>query len=211
MTWFDRAVVASEGIYLRILKQPFVQELKAGTLPPQKFEFYMQQDAVYLRGFAEVLGKIAERLPDERDQERYKIFSYEAMAAEQHLHSHYFSGNPGRAEPACHHYLSYLYATLEREVLPVALASVLPCFVIYQEVGTYIYNTAEMEKNPYRDWIKLYSGTDFKQSVDLAVEITEKYVGPYSEDMLSAYVTAAELEYLFWEGAFEKKRWLKRT
>lgn len=211
MTWFDRAVVASEGIYLSIIKQPFVQELKAGTLPPQKFEFYMQQDAVYLRGFSEVLGKIAERLPDEGDQERYKTFSNEAMAAEQHLHSHYFSGNPGRAEPACHHYLNYLYATLERDVLPVALASVLPCFVIYQEVGTYIYNTAKIENNPYRDWISLYAGAAFKSSVAEAIRITQKYVSTHSAAMLQAYLTAAELEYLFWKGAFEEKRWLKRT
>lgn len=211
MTWFDRAVLASEDIYLKIIKQPFVQELKAGTLPRPKFEFYMQQDALYLRGFAEVLGKIADRLPDAEDSLRYRTFSQEALGAEQHLHAHYLNGKPGRAEPACHHYLSYLFATLERDPLPVALASVLPCFVIYQEVGTYIYNTAETEKNPYRDWIALYSGTAFRASVTAAIEITEKHAGAFSEDMLRAYVTAAELEYLFWDAAFEEKRWLKSS
>lgn len=209
MSWIDRARAESEDIYLEILQLPFIEQLKSGTLAPEKFNFYMEQDALYLRGFSEVLGRIADRLPLEEEKNKYRQFSMEAMTAEQHLHAQYLRGIPGRAEPACHHYLSFLYATLESAPLPLALASVLPCFVIYQEVGSFLYNTAETEKNPYRDWINLYSGTAFKASVDRAIAITEKHVGPYSEDMLRVYVTAAELEYLFWEGAFEEKRWLK--
>jgi len=43
-------------IYQAIIQHPFNEELAQGTLPREKFAFYMQQDALYLADFARALA-----------------------------------------------------------------------------------------------------------------------------------------------------------
>ncbi len=53
---------------------------------------------------------------------------------------------------ACHHYTSYLVATAWSRSYPVVLASLLPCFWIYAEVGKDIVNNSA-PNNPYQAWV----------------------------------------------------------
>ena len=40
-----------EPIWTRIFKHPFLREIKDGTLPLEKFQYYLGQDYLYLEGF----------------------------------------------------------------------------------------------------------------------------------------------------------------
>jgi thiaminase/transcriptional activator TenA len=42
--------------YEQILLHPFNQEMKEGTLPVEKFKFYIYQDSLYLADFAKALA-----------------------------------------------------------------------------------------------------------------------------------------------------------
>ena len=42
----------AEPMWKQIFAQPFLREIKDGTLPLEKFQYYLGQDYLYLEGFA---------------------------------------------------------------------------------------------------------------------------------------------------------------
>ena len=68
------------------------------------------------------------------------------------------------ASPTCLGYTNFLMAQAYGEELPVAFASILPCYVIYNQVGKYIVaqwagkDCEAQAMHPYRKWIELYGG-----------------------------------------------------
>jgi thiaminase/transcriptional activator TenA len=92
-----------------------------------------------------------------------------------------------------------------------AVASVLPCFWIYREVGDYILNNAGPD-NPYREWIDTYAAEEFRKATDTAIEITDEIAAKANEltrsKMTEVFKTSARLEYIFWESAYKKENWI---
>ena len=65
---FSQTMLAdSNGVYEKILKHPFNQELKKGTLDPKKYIFYLVQDSYYLRDFSRALSVLSSKLQDKDD------------------------------------------------------------------------------------------------------------------------------------------------
>ncbi|MGO3267929.1 MAG: thiaminase II, partial [Sphingobacteriaceae bacterium] len=48
MKWTQEAWQRIGPLYQQILDMPFIEHLSDGTLPKEKFQFYMLQDAMYL-------------------------------------------------------------------------------------------------------------------------------------------------------------------
>ncbi|MCQ9903922.1 thiaminase II, partial [Staphylococcus aureus] len=61
MTWSELTWKRIEQYYQSILTMPFVSELADGTLPKEKFQFYMAQDSLYLEHFGRALALIGAR------------------------------------------------------------------------------------------------------------------------------------------------------
>src|SRR6266852_1636672 len=59
----DELWAGIEPIYAKTLQHPFLTGLADGTLPRAKFEFYLQQDALYLDTFSEALKALAAKAP----------------------------------------------------------------------------------------------------------------------------------------------------
>src|ERR687898_2725368 len=68
----------SEQIWQRIESHPFLRELHAGTLPMDRFTYFILQDYVYLLDFAQVLCQGAAKSPD---LETLELFARHALAA----------------------------------------------------------------------------------------------------------------------------------
>ena len=65
MTGFsDQAEQHTAKLQQAVLVHPFNEELSAGTLAPERFKFYLAQDARYLAGFARALAVAAARAPE---------------------------------------------------------------------------------------------------------------------------------------------------
>ena len=58
-SWSRLAWKASYEVYGKILKHPFIKELSAGTLPREKFMYYLGQDALYLKEFGQAMAAAA--------------------------------------------------------------------------------------------------------------------------------------------------------
>lgn len=215
MSWSTEAWAAAAPIYQAILQLPFVQELRAGTLDRNRFQFYLAQDSHYLAHFGRALALLGARAPALADALAFVRFAEGAVVVENALHQSYFQTygvtDTGQPEPACHHYLHFLRSTAALEAVETGMAAVLPCFWIYQEVGTHIYRTQEHPSNPYQQWIDTYAGEEFGRLVRQAIDICDRAAAQATPAqraaMTTAFVTASRLEWQFWDAAYRGWTW----
>lgn len=214
MKWSEQAWKSIEPVYRQIITHPFNTALAAGTLPAEKFSFYIGQDAVYLAAFSRVLAMIAAKAHQSQQVLAFTRFAGTAVVVEQSLHASYFkqlSITRASAAPACFQYTHYLQATAGFEPVEAAMAAVLPCFWIYREVGLHIYAQQAGNDNPYKDWIDTYAGEAFAQAVDEAIGICDAVAADgtaqQQQVMLDAFVTASRMEWHFWNDAWHMRQW----
>lgn len=215
MTWSELTWKQTEDRYQSILNMPFVAELSNGTLPKEKFKFYMAQDSLYLEHFGRALALIAARAHDITDTLNYLQYAETAIVVENALHESYFKDfgltEKGTMQPACHHYVHFLKSTAALDSIEIGMAAVLPCFWIYKKVGDHIYNNLQTENNPYQRWIDTYGGEEFAEAVKQAIDICNKVAAETTpairEKMTDAFITSSRMEYHFWEAAYDLKIW----
>ncbi|WP_080778237.1 thiaminase II [Chryseobacterium phocaeense] len=215
MKWSEYTWKAIEQSYESILDMPFIKELSEGTLPGDKFRFYMAQDSLYLEHFGRTLSLIASKIQNLPDVLAFMRFAENAIVVENALHESYFVDfgvtDKGVLQPACHHYIHFLRSTAAFESVEIAVAAVLPCFWIYREVGDYIYKHQNSVNNPYQKWIETYGGDEFSAAVDQAIAICNRLAENSTEEnrkkMTEAFIMSSRMEFHFWEAAYELKTW----
>lgn len=201
----------------QIHDQPFNLELCSGILPQEKFIYYLVQDSLYLSDYSRALALTAARLTDNQHTQQFIEFALGAIKAERDLHINYLQKHEGlhsnsiEQNPTCFMYTNYLLKMASTASVEEAVASLLPCFWIYQEVGRQILQAQADRNNPYRNWIDLYAGTEFELSVQTAIEIVNELGASASIDiqkkMVTAFARSTQLEWLFWDSAYKQEAW----
>lgn len=208
-----RAWQQVDRIVQAIKQQPFNTELAKGILALDKFAFYIEQDTLYLRDFARCLALIAARAPLQFQRD-FLSFSEGALIAEQEVVHEFFRETyqfkeTGHLSPATLSYTSYLLQTAFFAPVEVAIASVLPCFWVYRDIGLAIAATTTAD-NPYLRWIETYAGEDFNNSVNRAIDIFDTLGSQASAElqtaMLDAFYKSTVLEWHFWNDAYFQTR-----
>lgn len=213
MSWSTKAWGDALPAYNEILKQPFLAELLNGSLPREKFTFYLRQDALYLAGFGRALASIAGRLESLDDSEAFLGFARDTMLVERDLHESYLRNEPResiQASPSCLLYASYVQSQLAGPV-EVSMAAVLPCFWVYKEVGDYLLGRFGAEGTPYQSWIDTYGGEEYAAAVRRCIEICDRAAEKASpgvrEAMTAVYVMGTKMEWMFWDSAYRMEEW----
>lgn len=204
--------------YNAILAMPFNQELMQGTLGTPRFQHYMIQDAHYLEGFARALSLASAKGRHADDVVHFATAAQTAIVVERSLHADFFqkfgisqeSFAETEPSPICEHYVSYLLRIAALEPIEVTLAVLLPCFWVYREVGKHIHARASAE-NPYQAWIDTYAGAEFEQAVDDVIQIVDDVAATSSvttrQRMHHVFQRGVQLEWMFWEGAYQEQAW----
>lgn len=206
------------ALYQKILALPFNQELAQGTLDRQVFCHYVIQDAHYLEAYGRALSVCGAKAYDTEAIIQFTQAAKEAIVIERELHQGFmhefgiqesdFRDTPLTA--ACHHYTSFLTATAWSESYPIVLASLLPCYWIYAEVGKDIVQRS-IADNPYQAWVDTYAGEHFNEEVRKVIHIIDRVAADCDartlEKMHQAYTRGAQLEYLFWDSAYQQRQW----
>lgn len=215
-----RAWERTAGLQEAVVQHPFNTGLADGSLTRERFAFYIVQDARYLVGFAQALSAASSRADDPADAAFLAGAARGALLEERQLHAGYVR-DFGLTEaevagietsPTCLGYTSYLRACALGEPYPVLLAALLPCFWVYQHVGsTILRSTGDDPAHPYRAWIRTYADEEFAESVLAARELTDRVAAASTsegvERMLGAFTTATEYEWMFWDSAWHRERW----
>lgn len=210
MNWSDEAWLAAQPIYDSILNLPFVRELGSGTLPEDKFIFYLQQDALYIENYCRVLAHIASRMPRMDHVKAFLDFAQDGVAVEQAMHGEFLKGYDSVTEksPACLLYTSLLSAQATAPV-EIEAAAVLPCFWVYLRVGKHIASLS-CANNPYKAWIDTYSDPVFDESaraIDICNILAENASTRIRRQMTEIYVQCTRMEWLFWDSAYKLEKW----
>lgn len=202
-------------IFNSILGHGFVDGLRTGRLSKSSFQYYVQQDALYLAEYARAVNQLAARSSNTDIMLRFMQFAQDTIRVERALHDTYFTIygiEAGQAKmPACFAYTNFLLATTAHQSLAVGLAALLPCYWIYPEVGKFIYKQA-ISENPYQTWIDTYAGYVFEESVNEMLVLTEslaRQAGPSERAaMREAFLTSSRMEWYFWNDAYHHNKWL---
>lgn len=208
----------SGDIYPGILKHPFLSGLTSGALPEACFRYYVLQDSTYLKAFGQGLAILASRAdtPD-----AFMMFCEHArttIIVEQALHNEFLSLWGDAPEPPAWNamspngllYTSYLLRVVHERPYHEAVAAFLPCYWIYRNVGNELVSKGS--PNPlYQKWIDTYAGEEFgevvKQVLNLVDTLAEELGEKQKSAMKQHFRRTSELEFLFWDAAWNKTRW----
>ena len=204
------------GIYAAILAHPFVTGLADGSLPRESFEFFVVQDALYLRKYAQSLAAVGSRAPDTTQTEMFARHAAGIVAAELSLHESLLADlgiDPATADaaeeaPTNLAYTSYLLATVTGGSYGEGVGAVLPCYWIYAEVGKHLLERGSPDPR-YQRWIDTYGGDEFGDEAREVIAVTDKLeVGPAERTRIARHFrTTSRYEWMFWDMGYRRESW----
>lgn len=209
----NKAWHKANDVFEAIICHPFNQELMCGILDREKFAYYIEQDAVYLQALARCHALIASKISTPLIKNFLK-HAESALICEQEVVHEFFRKTfdfkeTDHLSPATLSYTSYLLATCSLESVEVGIASVLPCFWVYREVGMHIAKYSA-KQNPYARWIETYASTEFNDAVNEVINIFDQLSLTASNNirnkMVDAFYKSACLEWHFWNDAYNQVR-----
>src|SRR5664279_796880 len=164
-TWTDSLWAEGSASYQAILEHPFLRGLTSGSLDPERFAYYLAQDAHYLRDYARALAVVGAKAPSHALTGMFGRHAAETVQVELALHASLLPALGVSADalesvavsPTTTAYTSYLLATAYAGSFGEALAAVLPCYWIYQRVGDALLRRGSPEPR-YQRWIDTYGG-----------------------------------------------------
>ena len=207
-----------EDVYAQILEHPFLAGLTDGSLDRAAFEFYVVQDAHYLREYARALSVAAARAPAESEIAMFNEHAAGAIAVERSLHDAFFvdfgfgKGELARTPmaPTNLAYTSYLLATAYGGSFADLLGAVLPCYWIYWEVGKALLPQGSPDPL-YARWIETYGGEEFAGVVRSVLALTDRLgpeLSPAERERAGVHFRAtSRYEWMFWEMGYRRERW----
>jgi len=205
-------------VYRAILEHPFLTGLTDGTLPRDRFVFYLIQDSAYLRDFARALEALAAKAPRPEWAALLRTHATETLAEEQVMQQDIFERyGVSKAEqlqapraPDAFAYTSFLLASVDEGSFGEGLASLLPCYWIYWEVGRELGRRGSPEPG-YQQWIDAYSseayGDTVRQVVAIADEVAAGAAPAERERMTRNFEIGSRYEWMFWNAAWELQAW----
>ena len=201
-----------------IIDLPFNQDLMAGTLSQNIFQFYMLQDSLYLEAYSRVLSIASAKAPDADMMWEFSQAAQVVLVVERALHKVFFKKfgldqatiEAAEPSPTCLNYTNFLLATAHNSAYEETVAAILPCFWVYWEVGVHIAEHT-VPDNPYQDWIDAYSDEEFTASVNRVIAITNRLAHaamPETRDrMAKAFMRCTRFEWMFWDSAYRLEEW----
>ena len=210
----ERLRAEAQPIWTRIFAQPFLREIKDGTLPLAKFRYYLAQDYLYLEGFARTVALALAKAPDSQTLE--ELSRRVLTPIERPLH-HKLVAEAGLTledirsvarSPTNTAYVNHMLTTASLYGLGPTAAALLPCpwtyHLLREELG-------QSEHPLYGQWTYFYVAGLLQDSVDAwrgFVDAAAREAGPGELDaMRRAFMTSSRYEYMFWDMAYGMEQW----
>jgi thiaminase/transcriptional activator TenA len=221
LSFYDSLRGRAAGIWAAAAQHPFVAGIGDGSLPVERFKFYIRQDYVFLIEFSRVLALAVARAADDLDaMAHYAQLLESTLNGEMELHRGYCARfgisrealATTSAAPVTHAYTRHLLRVGHCGTLAEITAALVPCMCGYAEIGGELAGRGEPASQPlYGEWIRTYAAPEVQDLAAwlqglldrLAVEAGDAE----RERAASAFMTSARYELLFWDAAYEMKDW----
>ncbi|WP_237280374.1 bifunctional hydroxymethylpyrimidine kinase/phosphomethylpyrimidine kinase [Subtercola vilae] len=181
-----------------IFQLPFIVALGDGTLKLADFDYYLGQDALYLRTYSRVLARLSALAPTDEEQRFWANSAQVCLDVEADLHRSWLGGHAQPVQgPVTKRYLDHLMATSGQGSYAVAIAAALPCFWLYADVSERMHAAyladGSGKEHPYAAWLETYINEPFAETTRRAIAFTD-----------AAAVAASPRERLNMRAAFEQ-------
>ena len=204
----------AESIWSEIFARPFLQEIKDGTLPLEKFQYYLAQDYLYLEGFARTVSMALAKAPNSQTLEE---LAHRVMTpVERPLH-HKLVAEAGlsmddirraKRSPTNAAYVNHMLTTASLSGLGPTAAALLPCPWSYHELKDAL---GQSEHPLYGQWTYFYVAGMLQSSVDAwrgFVDQAAREAGEQErEAMREAFMISSRYEHMFWDMAYNMEQW----
>ena len=210
----DRLWQMASPIWQAIERHPFLMELEAGTLPLDRFRYYVLQDYLYLGAFGRSAAAALSLAPDTETARR--LLKRVSTPVERPLHAGLFDAlgvtqddvDSCVPSPTNLAYMNHIEVSMRLDGLACGVAALLPCPRIYHEVGRIL---KKPDHRIYEIWQSSYAEGLLEQSSaawSSLVDDMARASGPAVRDgMAQAYLTSARYEHMFWTMAYNCERW----
>ena len=209
----------SDRIWRAIFDHAFLRELHAGSLPMNRFTYFILQDYVYLLDFAQVLCQGGAKSPDLETLELFARHAVGAVEVERSFHAS-FGKTLGLSRkqldavpkgPVTQAYIDHLQSVARSGSLGELVAAVLPCYWIYGEVGRRLYKGRPRKPRIYREWIETYADEAFWHPVREQIHLMDRLgaaAGSREKNLMTRnFMLSSRYEFMFWEQAYRLEGW----
>lgn len=217
MTFCNEVRQETDFYWEASFQHPFVQGIADGTLPLEKFKYYMMQDAYYLKHYTKVLALAAAKASDDDDIQYFLNTAKFIHEAELEMHRTTFR-ELGVTEqelaefevaPAAYNYVSHMYSAVHNGDVAEAFAAILPCPWLYQEIGQRIKD-ATPNVALYEQWIALYGSDEMVANIDAQKAMLNRFAEqqPQKHKVLKThFMKSCYYEWMFWEMPWTMQDW----
>lgn len=188
------------------LEHPFVQGIGNGDLPPERFAYYVGQDAFYLEAFARAFSIAAARAPD---WDGFRVFHtlIAGVLQELQLHAGYattWNVDMRTVEPgtATRRYTDFLLATAWGHDTGLTAVAMSPCMQLYAFLGQELARGG-IPDHRYADWIRTYSDPQFSMQLVRQLETLVDRYASATPLVQQTYRYAMQCEHDFFQAAWE--------
>ena len=195
---------------------PFIQELAKGTLPIEKFRFYMIQDHLYLMQYAKLFALGLVKSKKEEDIRSFASLISSTIDTENAVHRDYLkrlgitremidSAKMGLLNES---YTNYMLSIGFKDGLAEIAAAVLSCSWSYKFIGDYVKSVPSSGENQYfAHWIDEYTSEEYNKSNDDIINFINKAAEDYWEEQLKyldeIMINCSRYELMFWDMAYK--------
>jgi len=210
----------AEPLWRTIHAHPFVRGIGDGTLPPERFRFYMCQDYLFLIAYSRVIALAAAKAPRLEEMGRFADLLNATLNTEMELHRG-FAAKFGISRealeatqfaPACRAYTNYLLEVGWSGTFGEIAAAMLPCQWDYALIGRELAAQGPPKDAPlYAEWIEMYASEEFARLAAWLRGLLDAAAADAGPDerarMRGHFLMGTRYEYLFWEMSWKMEAW----
>lgn len=221
MSFTDQLIRENAPLWRGILEHPFLQALAEGTLPAERFRFYLTQDYLFLVDYCRVLALAAAKSRDLETMTGFSGLLHSTLTVEMSVHRSYAARfglkeeDFAAAEPApaalayTRHLLSVAYSGGVGEIV----AALLPCQWSYREIAERLARRPAATHPLYGDWVNAYASPEYRDLARWVRDLVDRHAEglPARElaPLRTHFTTGCRYEIAFWSMADRAESWPK--
>ena len=214
----ERLHDAVKDIWEKYYAHPFVRGIADGTLPVEKFRYYMLQDYLYLFDYARVFAVGVTKARDRALMQTFARHVSVILDGEMQVHRAYMErlGITGEqvddVKPALDNvsYTNYMLSAAHAGGEAEIVAAILSCSWSYAEIGRRVaQKPGAAEHEFFGEWVKSYSSQGYNDANDELMGLMESLAAGLDEERLrhitDIFVNCSRYELNFWDMAWEMR------
>ena len=214
----ERLRQAAAPIWEACLRHPFVTAIGDGTLPVEKFRYFMLQDYLYLFDYAKVFAMGVVKAQDRVLMQTFSQNVNAILNGEMNIHRAYMQRlgiteeQVSAVKPALDNlsYTHYMMGVADMGGPTEIVASILACSWSYAEIGRALAKLPGAADHPfYGEWVRGYASEDYAATnqalMDLMDELAEGITEAQFDRLAEIFVNCSRYELGFWDMAWEMR------